>query len=185
MARNTDRKNCYAAVDAIYRHFTPSPAAKEYLAVPGAGRGGTIHYGDAGRYIAHVQRMAWFTTAFPNHTDPISVIGGSGASSGSAEKREIKIAACHRRWTSDCEWALLRELAHVVTAVPPINTDAHAAYIISRGHTHPFRVNLVRLIRGMLGDRAACCLRRSFESHDLATHRLARNKLLLPPMSPL
>ena len=174
MGRTKEQYARYAAEESIRRRFTPSRAAHEWLvaeASPLTGKRRNITYHDAGRYIAYVQRQDWFRAAFPNQADPITVVGGGGGSHSYEAERTIKIAACHRHWTSECEWVCLHELAHMVSRRPLPGTDALAHRGRSRGHTHAWRVNYVRLVRGRLGDRAANALWRSFEQHEVCTHR--------------
>ena len=174
MGRNKEQAACYAAEDSIWRKFKPSRAAHEWLVAevsPATGKRSNITYHDAGEYIAYVQRQDWFRAAFPNQGDAISVVGGGGSSYSMEAERKIKIAADHRHWTSECEWVCLHELAHMVTRKPPPGTDALAHFSRTRGHTHAWRVNYVRIVRGQIGDRAANALWRSFEQHEVRTHR--------------
>jgi hypothetical protein len=186
MAKSREQQACHAAENSVYRDYTPSKAAQEYLhrqrqpaggpkdlgPVASGQQSAPIAYQDAGSYIAHVQGQPWFKAAFPNQDDPIKVVGGGGTSTANRVTRTIKIAACHRRWVSECEWACLHELARMVTREPPPGTEAEEHHRKTDGHTHAFRWNFIRLVRGMLGQRAAIALRRSFDQQEVPTNRL-------------
>ena len=69
----------------------------------------------------------------------------------------IKIAASHRRWTSECEWMCLHQLAHMVSRGDPAS------------HGRAFQSNFAILVHNMLGADAGPALQRSFNDHELWT----------------
>ena len=159
------REQAYAAEFAIDMIFPPSTAARRYLVSSGWPMRVGLH--GCALYLHHVQAQDWFGEAFPNWTAPVRVLGGPGGGFCRRNTRdaplntpgawEIKIGTAFRKQTSQCEWTCLHELAHLVGG----DKD---------GHDHAWRVNYVRLVRGMLGYRAARYLRRGFEQRGLPTH---------------
>lgn len=147
-----------------------SDRARELLV---AGRGG-VPYRQCAVYVHAVQRMEWFSLAFPAHGEPVVVVGGRGVSRADAAERWIKIGSRDRSWASPCEQACLHELAHIVTSdVGPGGQRREPAggRASSKGHHHAWRVNFVLIVRQMLGPPAANRLRREFDQWGLPTSR--------------
>ena len=123
-------------------------------------------------YICAIQQMNWFTTAFPAHSDPVTVVGGRGRSHADAVERRIKIGTNNRHHVGQCEQACLHELAHIVS--PDYGPDRELREprlgpASSKGHHHAWRVNFILITRKTLGKRAALRLRYEFNQWGLAT----------------
>lgn len=131
-----------------------------------------IDYRDCARYIHAVQRMDWFKAAFPAHTDPVAVAGGSGGSHADALQRRIKIGANSRRDIGQCEQACLHELAHIVTGDYGPGQERREPRLgvgSSKGHHHAWRVNFILIVRMSLGKQPAYQLRYEFNQWGLPT----------------
>jgi hypothetical protein len=77
----------------------------------------------------------------------VTVIGGGGRSRCQKENgRVIKIAASHRRWTSECEWMCLHQFAYMVSRGDPAS------------HGRAFQSNFAILVHNMLGADAGPAL---------------------------
>lgn len=135
---------------------------------------GIINYQHCASYIHAVQQMDWFKSAFPSHTDPVTVAGGKGGSNADALQRRVKIGTNSRYSVSECEQACLHELAHIVSSdykpgkelrEPRRGQDS------SKGHHHAWRVNFVLIVRKVLGKQAAQRLRYEFNQWELSTCR--------------
>jgi hypothetical protein len=125
-------------------------------------------------YIHAVQRMDWFSAAFPAHTSPVTVVGGKGGSHADAVQRRIKIGANNRHNVSDCEHACLHELAHIVTpdyGPGRQRREPEHGRQSSKGHHHAWRVNFLLIVRKTLGKQAALLLRHEFNQWGLPTSR--------------
>jgi hypothetical protein len=135
---------------------------------------GIIDHRHCATYIHAVQRMDWFTAAFPGHSCPVTVVGGQGVSRADALQRWIKIGANNRYNVSECEQACLHELAHIVSPdygpgkelrEPRLGRDS------SKGHHHAWRVNFVLIVRKVLGKQEALRLRYEFNQWGLSTRK--------------
>jgi putative metallohydrolase (TIGR04338 family) len=131
-----------------------------------------IGYRDCATYIHAVQQMDWFKAAFPSHSRPVTVVGGSGGSNADALQRRIKIGTNDRYSVGGCELACLHELAHILSSdygpdnelrEPRLGRDS------SKGHHHGWRVNFVLIVRNVLGKQAAQRLRYEFTQWGLPT----------------
>jgi hypothetical protein len=121
----------YAAEQRVRQIFLPSPAARIFLGnedAPGRVLRSSMILADtenslitrdsAQAYLDHIYSREWFAAAFPG-VEPVTVKlvrGGTSSWSGGI-KREIRLSADARRSVLQCEWTLLHELAHAVTAV--------------------------------------------------------------------
>ena len=135
---------------------------------------GVINHQHCARYIHAVQRMSWFTAAFPAYTGPVTVVGGKGCSRADAVQRWIKIGTDNRYDVGGCEQACLHELAHIVT--PDCGPDNELREPArgrdsSKGHHHAWRVNFVLIVRKTLGKQAALRLRYEFGQWGLPTSK--------------
>ncbi len=135
---------------------------------------GVIDHHHCASYIHAIQQADWFRAAFPGHTGPVAVLGGSGVSRADAIQRQIKIGTDSRYDVGGCEQACLHELAHVVTPdygpgrvlrEPRLGRDS------SKGHHHAWRFNFALIVRQALGKQAALRLRHEFNQWGLATHK--------------
>jgi putative metallohydrolase (TIGR04338 family) len=180
---NNERRSTYEAEDAadLKTRAVVSDAARLYLSTPGR-----IPPASCQHYIGYVLAQPWFIAAFPNQVDPVTVVGGARTRSSASEvRREITAAIYHRdNGIVECERMLLHELAHIVTRVPPIpwrtglrrsgesgEGAAHKHYRVTNAHTHAYRVNHVRIVRGMLGDQVAYLLRQAYDRAGVVTHK--------------
>jgi putative metallohydrolase (TIGR04338 family) len=116
-------------------------------------------------YLDHVMAQEWFMAAFPNQAAPVTVVAkGRSRSSCYKQARKISMSTYFRdNGTATCERCLLHELAHLVTR--------GTGDLVTHPHGHAFRVNHVRIVRGMLGDQAAYLLRRQYEKDGVPTHK--------------
>jgi hypothetical protein len=135
---------------------------------------GIVNYRHCASYIHAIQRMDWFTAAFPAYTGPVTVVGGKGGSHADAVQRRIKIGANSRYNVSECEQACLHELAHIVT--PDYGPGKELREPVrgrdsSKGHHHAWRVNFVLIVRKTLGKQAALRLRYEFGQWGLLTSK--------------
>ncbi|NUR69496.1 MAG: hypothetical protein HOU81_01610 [Hamadaea sp.] len=158
-----------SAYDAQLAASLPASRLGLELLVP---RDGAIALQDCARYLAVVQRLGWFTAAFPAHDAPVTVVGGRGRSHADAAERRIKIAAADRRDVSRCEHACLHELAHLVTSDVEADGRLREPRLgrgSSKGHHHAWRANFVLMVRMTAGKQAAARLRREFDQWGLPT----------------
>jgi putative metallohydrolase (TIGR04338 family) len=160
-----------AAYNAQLAAGLPTSVLARAMLIPGDG---VIGYRDCARYLHAVQRLDWFTAAFPSYSAPVTVVGGRGVSRADAVARQIKIGVTDRHDAGQCEQACLHELAHIVTPdygpgrelrEPGRGRDS------SKGHHHAWRANYVLIVRMMLGKEAAQRLRAEFNAWGLITHR--------------
>lgn len=136
--------------------------------------GGRIHYRHCATYVHTIQQAQWFTSAFPAHARPVTVVGGGGVSRADAAERWLKIGTGDRCDVGRCELACLHELAHIVTCdVGPRGElrEPAGGRASSKGHHHAWRANFILIVRKTLGKPAALRLRHEFNAWGLPTHR--------------